>query len=394
MNRKIAIVVRSFYSKRIAALARVVLELSLRLSNDDNNVDIITTGNNFKINEIKKIRVIQLKTKGIRKPFGDLIEYVEKNDYTELHLHASLFGLVLSRAFLQKIKMKKVAYLYTGKASIADLKNIYWNEFFTLWKRIFLRNYFYSIFLPNFLINSAVATIDYLVLPSYRLKRMFKKMVKDEKKIQVIYPGANNIYEKEADVSEDSFFQTTKEKVRGKKVIIHSGLASPFRGMFSAVEVFKHILAQDDSYLLLFLVYNDDGENIDKSLIDDLKTKAKESLPEGSYLIIDQPVKSITQYFQLANAALYEYRYIGDIPECPLTLIELLKMRVPVFVNPFMSITEYIDKEMWVDFNDKRVCAKTILSKLNEQKISLDPEKIDEKFNWDNSVALINKLIK
>lgn len=390
MEKRVAIIVRSFYSKRIAALARVVLEIGLRLSKERVQVDIITNGSTYKKEKIKEINVIQLESSGTIKPFREMIECTKKSNYQQVHLHASLFGLALSYPYLKTIEGKKFAFLYTSKAKIRDFSKIKPFEFLLLWKRIFLRNFFYSLFLPNVLIKKSLNAFDKVFVPSMRIKTSISPYLKSPENIEVIYPGANNIYESEIPISKDTFFDDFLLKTEGKKVIIHSGLASPFRGMFETIEVFKHIYTKDQSFLMVFMVYSDQGENIPQLLIEKLKKKAARELQKNSYLIIDTPVKNINEYLKRAKAAFFNYRYIGDIPECPLTIIEIMGMGVPVFVNNFMAIPEYVNKELLVDTDEKDKLAKIIVDKINSDKPLVDLEEISKKFNWENIIKKLD----
>jgi len=160
--------------------------------------------------------------------------------------------------------------------------------------------------------------------------------------------------------------------------------------MFDVVEIFRYLYKKDRSYMLLFLVYADEGENISPRWINKLKRFCKETLPQKSFLIIDNPVKNINKYSKNASFALYKYRYIGDIPECPLTIIELLKIGVPVFANKFMALEEYLGNKLVYSTNaSNEEVARVIESAISSGGELFNKEEFDEKFCWDNFVDQI-----
>jgi len=353
---KIAFVMRSFYSKRIAALSRTVLELAVRIQRDGHQVVIITDGRTEKEEQVNGLTVRQCETHGLTRTFRDLLDRAQLNNDL-IYFHCSLLGAVLSRSAIKNVRTRLWIHLYTAKASFEDLEQIRFGEYFNLYKRLFTRNYFFSLLVPQIFIGRTLQNVEGLIVPSYRLKQFYTRWM-DPEKISVLIPGCDNEVYQQSDAGDELLRAELAAWSEGKRVILHAGLASPLRGVEDVLRVFAMLRQRDESFVLLLMLYTDDGEGIGEEMLASVRQAVSE-LPSNSVNLITQPVKNAFDLFYVADVALYRYRYTGDIPECPLTLLELMGRGVPVITNEIGALSEYVPKEnLLKNWDDSTVAAR------------------------------------
>ncbi len=388
---RIAFVMRSFYSKRIAALSRTVLELAVRMQRDGHQVVIITDGDTEKEEQVYGLTVRQCQTNGLIRTFRDLLDRAQV-DNDLIYFHCSLLGAVLSRSAIKNVKTRLWIHLYTAKASFEDLEQIRFDEYFKLYKRLFTRNYFFSLFVPRTFIRRTLQQVEGLVVPSKRLKQFYERWMEPEK-ISVLIPGCDNEVYQQDDAGDELLRTELAAWSEGKQVILHAGLASPLRGVEDVLRVFTMLRQREERFVLLLMLYTDDGEGIGEEMLLAVRQTVSE-LPPNSVKLITEPVKNVFDLFSVADVALYRYRYTGDIPECPLTLLELMGKGVPVITNEIGALSEYVPEEgLLKTWDDSTAAARIQEICCTEGEPARVKKFAQEHFSWSrNSQGLREQL--
>lgn len=169
MKRKIGIVVRSFFSKRIGGLARVSLNL-YEILNRDFDVYIITDKKKVKeYSNFQNIKIIELDS------FYKELKEIDLNLKFHKYICVSgLLGQILISFFCKNIISKIIPYLFTKKFSFSDLKYIETKKVLRNFRRIFHRPFFFTVFIPNFIIKYTLIKYDVILFASIRLKKIYK----------------------------------------------------------------------------------------------------------------------------------------------------------------------------------------------------------------------------
>ena len=360
------IIVRSFFSKRVSALSRVALEIASALNKKGHSVEIltdITSGQKNKKHLDFHLPIKSMQNFGIFKTYREFLKYFKINNFQNLFLHTSLIGLIFFSIanFRNFNQLKNITILiYNYKPQINDFKQIRPKEYLLYWKRIFLRNFFYGAFVPKFILRFLLKKFKHIYTPSERLTRIYSNYTKN---VSTLNYGINNKLGSVKTSEENKLLDDIKAyKKSGTTVMVHAGLATPFRGWKYATSLVSNI--NNQNIILYLLLYADSDEGISEIDINLAKKIAKNS--NNKIILVTEPVINIDKILSYVDIAIYQYRYIGDIPECPLTINELQNQGVIVFSNRLGGLSDMIPSEIPILSGDMNQDLKTLCAIIND----------------------------
>ncbi|RKZ50768.1 MAG: hypothetical protein DRR16_12005 [Candidatus Parabeggiatoa sp. nov. 3] len=389
---KVLIISRYFFSTRIAALSRITIEIALELEQRGIEVEILTDNETTETNKpiAEKFKVHSLQSSNFIQTYKSIIAFCNNHNYDNVIFLTSIVGLfTFNLATKFRYPDNFSLLIFTQKPRFKDFSHIKPKEFFTYFKRIFLRNYVFGFFIPSFALPSMLGNAKQVFFPSQNLWQEYNKFANN---LCYLPLGTNNRYEikqNQDDIINGIVSKIIYWKKQGKKILIHSGLATPFRGAQYITQLLNQ-LNRDDYKLYLFL-YTDKDENIEQ--INQLK-----SLSNPNIELIDTPIIDIENIFKVCDVALYYYRYIGDIPECPLTLNELQNSGVIVCSNSNIGgINDMIPQDIpRLTGNTKTDVSilDDILTNVVRYKNILKRYNLEQANKWANTVNILLEKLK
>lgn len=384
----IAIVIRNLISEngRVGALARCSVELAKRI-----NAVIITNGEDSKEFNLEGVKVYQIKGKGSGPDFLKKINILIRDLKIDLiNFHGSLIGGLLSIKHFKKLDVPMVLNLYSYKARFGDYSNLKFKDFFQSFKRIFKHHFFFSLFVPKFLIKYYLANknVKNVIVPSYRLKKFY-----DMDHVYRVSPG----------VDLKKFKKLDKENLKKDlgykkedKIIFFTGLGSYLRGIDDVILTFNNIKNKIKNIKLLLAIFSNKSELVPSKVINNIKNIVDKY---QDIKIITKPIKNIEDYYNIADLVVLPYRFVGDIPECPLTMLEAMACEKPVITYRIGAIPEYANKCPVVGAKDVNKLGDWIIALLSNESLLEETgasarKFVEQEHSWDINAKKMEKIFR
>jgi len=384
-----AIVLNHFYSgkKSASAIARCGLEIAKRTDS------IILTNGKYEGEKIVEgIKVYQIKGEGINsfKRMAEKLEKLRGEKISEIFFVGGIIGAICSVKYFKKLGLPIILNLYSYKARLRDYKSLYLKDFFLNFRRIFRHYFFYTLFIPEFVIKKYFSdrAVKEIIVASDRLKKIYEEKL--GRRIYKIPPGVDlkRFRKKKVDLLRKKMGFDKKDKI-----ILYSGLSSFLRGIDNLIYVFKKLDAGKTKVLLT--IYSEKGDSVPFKNIEKIKKMVG---GRKDVKIITKPLENIEDYYNLADLAVFMYRFAGDIPECPLTMIEFMACEKPVIAGDVGAIGEYAGKCPVVNPKDKERLKDTIKKILEDnglrEKLGQEARRfIEREHDWDKNVEIIKEIV-
>ena len=387
-TNNIVIIFPSFFTNRIAALARYVIELVMRGSHY--RFKLITTDPGFTSSlDYGFQKIVYLKVRK-RSFFREAAKHCHPLDL--ILFFGGYSGSVFFLNYFRRLPNRKVLNIFSTRFGFRDLSTLKTSDYFYMFSRIIRHEYFYSIFFPFSLFRKFYRQNPGLkiVVPSERLKSYYERLLPDTNCV-CIYPGGDpSVFGKS-----NSLPPEIKKKIEDKVVVLHSGLGSLLRGVDNLIIAFSQLPTPlKRRSILLLSIYEKKTERTSVKLI---RSYLEKYLSSEEYIIIDSALPNVYPIYDIAEICVFPYRYTGDIPEVPLTLIELIHRRKIVITSRLGCLSEWVNDGDLVNPKDIREL-KNRIQRCIESLGSDDQVRQRNRITtwddyWDKYQALLNQMV-
>jgi len=401
---KIGMIVRGMNTvpNRLAALPRNVVEISKRIKMKS---FILTDGREDIKYTLEGLPVYQVKgSVGTLKSFKELVNLTKSLDVDVVNFHGSLIGGIFLTHSWEKLNVPIVLNLYTSKLLLQDFKTLKLSDIRFHGRILDDVKEWTGSFIPSFLLRHYFVGKDIkkIVVPSQRMKRSFEETLRQEKLVCCIPPGVDL---KRFKRSNNEKVVKMKEKLGFKEddvVVLHSGLGSVLRGADDLILAMRNVIKKLPRAKLLLTIFSG-GFGGPEYLLDHveyIKRLAFQKLPHNSVKIISQPIQNIEDYYSLSDLVVLPYRFVGDFPECPLTLLEAMACGKIVISTNVGAIHEYIRNRIClVPTKNVKDVAKRIIKILSDKELyrtisESNRSFIEKEHNWETLSKKMEKVYK
>jgi SAM-dependent methyltransferase len=381
----IAIVFPHFFTNRIAAVARYVVELMVR--HPERDITLITTQSagaspvNYGFTDIIFLRCPHwrfYREAACRCRSADLVIF-----------YGGYSGAVLFMSAFIHLPAPKILNLFSSHFNPRSLFTLKFSDFFRMFNRIFRHQYFYSLILPGFVFRHLFSRsrVRALIVPSRRLKETYDRLL-GKSICQVLRPGGDISSFDGKNREPVDEIEKTKEKI----VVFHSGLASLLRGVDDLIIAFAGLPEALKKDAILFLaLYLRPGERI--SSMGRIKKLLDTNLSPEEYILLTAPIEDIGPLYDRSDISVFPYRYTGDIPEVPLTLVELIGRKKIVISSSIGCLGEWVDANFLVRPNDVTGLRAVICGLIERFRVGDRPAAKNRPTSWDEYYRSYRELL-
>ena len=396
---KVRIIVNEFNTKQIAALIRASLEIAKILKNE---YDVKILSSYHKINneaiinkEVEGITVKFYPSSNFYKSINkDYFENNNKEDHIFIFFQ-NLLGMVRTSYIIKNWKKSKlIFFLFSSKANLRDLLTFKASDILKSTKRLIIHILFSGFFIPDIVIRRTIIRLNVSLifcqskLSTNKMKEVCEKILG---KVNIIFFRPPALFEGLSETMKENS-ECHREQFNISKndfVILHSGLGSLLRGVDYVVEIFEEVKKRNNkkNIKLFIAIFHTNKSGTNRKYIENLKNRLKNKYPED-VIFIDYPYREIEKIYSCADLAIFPYRLYTDIPDCPLTVVELEKLKVPVLVTNIGPIGEYIPNEKFIiDYNIKSDTEK-IIKLINNHDHYKNLKDEVSRFNKESFIAM------
>ncbi|MBW2107274.1 MAG: glycosyltransferase [Deltaproteobacteria bacterium] len=379
---RVALVMPFFFTNRIAAISRYIVELVLRDSRFSYTL-ITTQSAQCRTFEVGFDHIVQINAEG----HGAF--YRQASEMCGFYDLVAFYGgypgaLLFMRSFAGK-PVPKLLNLFSYKFSIKELRHLKKTDYCHAFRRIFMHQHFWSGTIPTGMFQRYFQNcrIKKIICPSHRLTRIYRRIA-GENNCVCLRPGGDISKIEECGQELPSGLA---QRLNGKITVLHSGLASVLRGADDVIRAYAAMPERlRSSGRLLLCLYVRPGEKIYS--VKEIRKVLDQYLRDEEYILWDTPVLQMDKVYSIADICVFPYRYCGDIPEVPLTLVELANLGKRVISNDIGCIGELLPKN--------NLCSAGNITELRDKLASqiddLLAERIEApsdgygKFGWDTYV--------
>ncbi len=373
----VAIVMPYFFTNRVAAVARYILELTTR--DTTYRYSLVTTRpSGTSPLSCQTGQMVPVNAKGHWDFYRQSVEECRSADM--ILFYGGYLGALLFMCAFQHLPQPKILNLFSYKISWRDFQHLKFTDFIYMFQRIFRHPYFWGRWVPDILFRHYFqkSNIRKVILPSRRLQRIYRQLLRENRTV-CLYPGGDlsPVAARARHIPAEM-----EQRLRGKTVVLHTGLASLLRGVDDLITAYSRIpqKARDRSLLLLCL-YLRPGEKIYSCRR--IRQLLHRHLREKDYLLWEEPLADVAAVYDRADICVFPYRYVGDFPEIPLTMMELLTRGKTMITYRLGSIPELVDPAGVCPPGD----LKQLTSMLQEQILNgkRRPSAVEKSglFRWD-----------
>lgn len=227
---------------------------------------------------------------------------------------------------------------------------------------------------------------DTVITDSLSTKKDLSKYFQEinTKKVQVVYPGIGDQFKLK---DKDKELKMILEKYMinlEDKFLLYVGAIEPRKNLVLAINIYNELLKDNRFSDFKFVITGRAGWK-NESVFQSIKQLGLEKKVKFTGFVVDEDLPYLYNAAQL-TVYLSAYEGFGLPP------IESLACGTKVIVGDNSSLREIIDKEFLVDLSDK----DKILEKMKyllSNKIKINSEEIQEKFNWKKSAQQFLKII-
>jgi len=243
--------------------------------------------------------------------------------------------------YFRRLKIPKILNIFTPHFRWQDLSDLKFSDYIYAFKRIFFHTYFISNLFPTCIFRRLFFQNGkaQLVVPSQRLKYYYDNLL-GKPVCRFIPPGGDP----------DSINKDNTQKLpsnNGNILILHSGLASILRGLDDLSIAYSGLPEElKKRAKLIFALYCNKEEKI--SSCKRIQKLLSRQLSPDDYSLILNPLSDIHSLFEKVDIGVFPYRYPGDIPEVPLTIVELLYKGKLVISNRIGCLEEWLGDDMLI----------------------------------------------
>lgn len=227
---------------------------------------------------------------------------------------------------------------------------------------------------------------DTVITDSLSTKKDLSKYFQEinRKKVQVVYPGIGEQFKLKARDKEQKMILEKYMIDFEDRFLLYVGAIEPRKNLVLAINIFNKLVKDSRFSDFKFVITGRAGWK-NESVFQSIKQLGLEKKIRFTGFVVDEDLPYLYNAAQL-TVYLSAYEGFGLPP------IESLACGTKVIVGDNSSLREIIDKEFLVDLSDKNKILEKIKYLLSN-KIKINSEEIQEKFNWKKSGQQFLKII-
>lgn len=390
----------SFDHPELSALPRYVFEVSQRLKNKY-EFSIFSRGAANKKYIVHGLSIYEFSSNPVNF-FHKVGGIIAERGISTVHFYGDILGANLLVRSFKQANASIVINIYGARSNFHDMTNLRVRDLAREFFRITAHSSFVSMILPRFWLRRALIDdrVKSVITPSARLERKLVSLAGGEFRIIQVPHGVDyprfSVSAKGARKNLRQQYGISSQDI----VVLYTGRAGLVRGLDDIIWSVSQAMKELPNLYCFFLLAQS-GSNAGIWTINYIADLAKGLLPTNRFHLYDGYVKSVVDYYLFSDIVVLPYRYVSDIPEYPLVLLEAMAAGKAVITTKIGAIPELVkdgNNGILVNPKDRKALADVFLdlgrNKDKAVRLGMNAKKSMRSLDWDIMVSRIDEIYK